>query len=154
MVSSRRRKVNTGRLRVNSFFPERIPEILNVEYFSLVPGKSCLLQEHERSTREVGKFIWLMHILSENFKKHFSVNIIAGLPTCPTWAHFIQDKLKISIYLSLDKCKICYKVNKILYIIFWLINLRSHVALKTVWILISWLLQKPADLDLHCLQES
>ena len=30
----------------------------------------------------------------------------------------------------------------------------SHVALKTVWILISWLLQKPADLDLHCLQES
>ena len=30
----------------------------------------------------------------------------------------------------------------------------SHVALKTLWILISWLLQKPADLDLHCLQES
>ena len=29
-------------------------------------------------------------------------------PTCPTWSHFIQDKLKISIYLSLDKCKICY----------------------------------------------
>ena len=39
-------------------------------------------------------------------------------PTCPTWSHFIQDKLKISIYLSLDKCKICYKVNKILYFIF------------------------------------
>ena len=29
----------------------------------------------------------------------------------------------------------------------------SDLALKTVWILISWLLQKPADLDLHCLQE-
>ena len=29
----------------------------------------------------------------------------------------------------------------------------SHVAVKTLWILISWLLQKPADLDLHCLQE-
>ena len=29
----------------------------------------------------------------------------------------------------------------------------SHVVLKTVWILISWFLQKPADLDLHCLQE-
>ena len=29
----------------------------------------------------------------------------------------------------------------------------SHLALKAVWILISWLLQKPADLDLHCLQE-
>ena len=26
-------------------------------------------------------------------------------PTCPTWSHFIQDKLKISIYLSLDKYK-------------------------------------------------
>ena len=23
--------------------------------------------------------------------------------TCPTWSHFIQDKSKISIYLSLDK---------------------------------------------------
>ena len=29
----------------------------------------------------------------------------------------------------------------------------SHLALKRVWILISWPLQKPADLDLHCLQE-
>ena len=75
-------------------------------------------------------------------------------PACPTWSHFIQDKLKISIYLSLDKCKICYKVNKILYFIFKLIIMSSHVALKTVWILISWLLKKPADLDLHCLQES
>ena len=28
----------------------------------------------------------------------------------------------------------------------------SHVALKTVWILISWHLQNPADLDPHCLQ--
>ena len=25
--------------------------------------------------------------------------------TCLTWSHFIQDKLKISIYLSLDKNK-------------------------------------------------
>ena len=25
----------------------------------------------------------------------------------------------------------------------------SHVALKTMWILINWLLQKPADLNLH-----
>ena len=29
----------------------------------------------------------------------------------------------------------------------------SHLALKTVWILINWLLPKPADLDLHCFQE-
>ena len=47
-----------------------------------------------------------------------------------------------------------FKVNKILYFIFWLIIMSSHVALKTVWILISWLLQKPADMDLHCTQES
>ena len=32
--------------------------------------------------------------------------------TCPTWTHFIQDKLKISIYLSLDKCKTCRKLIK------------------------------------------
>ena len=47
-----------------------------------------------------------------------------------------------------------YKVNTILYFIFWFIVMSSLVALKAVWILISWLLQKPADLDLHCLQES
>ena len=29
----------------------------------------------------------------------------------------------------------------------------SNVALKTLWILISWLLQKPADLDLNCSRE-
>ena len=46
-----------------------------------------------------------------------------------------------------------YKINTILYFIFCLIITSSHLALKTVWILISWLLQKPADLDLHCFQE-
>ena len=46
-----------------------------------------------------------------------------------------------------------YKVNTILYFIFWLIITSSHLALKTKWILISWLLQKPADLELHCFQE-
>ena len=74
-------------------------------------------------------------------------------PTCTTWSRFIQDKLKISIYLSLDKYKM-YKVNVILNIMFWLIITSSHITLKTLWILISWLLKKPADLDLHCLQES
>ena len=39
-------------------------------------------------------------------------------PTCPTWSQFIQDKLKISIYLSLDKYKFMFKVNTILYFIF------------------------------------
>ena len=29
----------------------------------------------------------------------------------------------------------------------------SHLSLKTVWILISWPLQKPADQDPYCLQE-
>ena len=74
--------------------------------------------------------------------------------TCPTWSNFIQDKLKISIYLSLDKYK-CIKLIKfcISVFIFWLIITSSHLALKTVWILISWLLQKPADQDPNCLQE-
>ena len=38
--------------------------------------------------------------------------------TCPTWAHFIQDKLEISTYSSLDKFK-CKKVNTILHFIVW-----------------------------------
>ena len=46
-----------------------------------------------------------------------------------------------------------YLVNTILYFLFQLIITSSHLALKTVWILISWLLQKPDGLDLHCLQE-
>ena len=32
--------------------------------------------------------------------------------TWPTWSHFTQDKLKISIYLSLNKCKNCIKLLK------------------------------------------
>ena len=56
--------------------------------------------------------------------------------------------------LVLGQVQNLYKVNKILYFIFWLIIMSSHLALKTVWILLSWLLQKPADLDLHYLQES
>ena len=72
---------------------------------------------------------------------------------CPTWPHFIQEKLKISIYLSLGKYK-CIKLSyTILYFILRLIIRSSHLALKTVGILISWLLQEPADLDIHCLQE-
>ena len=31
-------------------------------------------------------------------------------PTCPTWSHFIQDKLKISVYLSFDKYKCINKL--------------------------------------------
>ena len=39
-------------------------------------------------------------------------------PTCATWSYFIQNKLKISIYLSLDKCKICIKlINFIFHIL-------------------------------------
>ena len=61
-------------------------------------------------------------------------------PTCPTWSHFVQDKLKISIYLSLDKCGVCIKLIKTLYFTFLFIIMSSHVALKTVWIpiLILW----------------
>ena len=69
------------------------------------------------------------------------------MPDLSDWFIFIQDKLKISIYLSLDK----YKWIKLiqfcsLYFIFWLIITSSHVVLKSVWIQINWLLKKPADL--------
>ena len=65
--------------------------------------------------------------------------------TCPTWSHFIQDKLNLSFPLTGTNVKL---------IKFYIIITSSHVALKTVWILISWLLKKPADLDIHCFQES
>ena len=32
------------------------------------------------------------------------------------------------------------------------VNIKSHTEWQTVQIQISWLLQKPTDLDLHCLQ--
>ena len=39
-------------------------------------------------------------------------------PTCPTWSHFTLDKLKISIYLSLDKYKNCIKlINFVFHIL-------------------------------------
>ena len=58
-------------------------------------------------------------------------------------------KLNISIYLSLDK----YKYIKLIQ--FCISYFGSYLALKTLRILISWLLQnlKLADLYLHCLQE-
>ena len=53
----------------------------------------------------------------EILNKHIQVPVVRDMeipcPTCLTWSHFIQDKLKISIYLSLDKCKICIKLIKI-----------------------------------------
>ena len=38
-------------------------------------------------------------------------------PTCPTWSHFIQGKVEISIYLSWDKLKES-QYNSRLYFIF------------------------------------
>ena len=76
-------------------------------------------------------------------------------PTCPTGTFSFRTSWNfLFTHLSLDK----YKWIKLiqfcpLYFIFWLIITSSHVALKTVWIQINWLLKKPADLDLHCLQD-
>ena len=33
-----------------------------------------------------------------------------------------------------------------------IVDINSHTEWQTVWFQISWLLQKPTDLDLHCLQ--
>ena len=48
----------------------------------------------------MGVTIWRILI----FRK-YDISMAVEIPclTCPTWSHFIQDKLKISIYLSLDK---------------------------------------------------
>ena len=66
-------------------------------------------------------------------------------PICPTRSNFIQDKLEIYIWTSIKEV-----INTILYFVFRLIYLNLYVIQKSVWILISWLLKKPADLDLHC----
>ena len=46
-----------------------------------------------------------------NFVIHVLRAVEIPCLTCPTWSHFIQDKLKIVIYLSLDKYK-CIKLIK------------------------------------------
>ena len=63
---------------------------------------------------------------------HFKQGCGNTMPDFLTWSHFIQDKLKISIYLSLDKCKICIKLIEILYFTFLLIIMSLNVVLKTV----------------------
>ena len=53
------------------------------------------------------------------------------MPNLSDLVPFRSGQVENSIYLSLDKCKICHQVNKILYFIFRLIIMSSHVALKT-----------------------
>ena len=72
--------------------------------------------------------------------------------TMPDLVPFHSGQFENFYFLVLGQAQ-CIIANTILYFIFWLIITSSHLALKTVWILISWLLKKPADLDLHCLQE-
>ena len=76
------------------------------------------------------------------------------MPDLSDLVPFHSGQVEIFNLLVLVQVQNLYKVNKMLYFIFRLITVILLVALKTVWILISWLLQKPADLDLHCLQES
>ena len=77
------------------------------------------------------------------------INTIPGtveIP-CPTWSHFFRTSRKFPF--TCPWTSTMYKCNTNLYFLLWLIITSSHLALKTVWILISWLLQKPADLDLE-----
>ena len=56
--------------------------------------------------------------------KDFNVGCSSGrtveIPcrTCPTWSQFVQGRLGVCIYMSLDKYKFMFKVNTILYFIF------------------------------------
>ena len=52
----------------------------------------------------IGVTIWKILLLFF-YKYDIPMAVEIPCPTCPTWSHFIQDKLKISIYLSLDKYK-------------------------------------------------
>ena len=44
-----------------------------------------------------------------------------------------------------------YRLRILVHFLLIFINSQCHVW-KIVWILISWFLKEPADLDLHCLQ--
>ena len=55
----------------------------------------------------IGVTIWKILLL---FFWKYDIPMAMEMP-CPTWSHFSQDKLKISIYLSLDKYK-CIKLIK------------------------------------------
>ena len=60
--------------------------------------------------RRVYSYLAMDYLVEHN---HFVKIRAVEIPclTCPTWSYFIQDKLKISIYLSLDKYK-CIKLIK------------------------------------------
>ena len=60
----------------------------------------------------VSMYINVVSIYPPDIGKLMSRAVEIPCPTCPTWSHFIQDKLKISIYLSLDKYK-CIKLIKV-----------------------------------------
>ena len=63
-------------------------------------------------------------------------------PTCLTWSHLIQDKSEIYIYLSLDK----YKGSQYNFAFH---NYELNCCMENS--VDPDQLQKPADLDLHCL---
>ena len=60
------------------------------------------------------------------------------MPDLSDLVPFHSEQVENFNLLVLGQVQNLYKVNKIVYFIFWLIIVSSHVALKTVWILISW----------------
>ena len=48
--------------------------------------------------------------------------------TCLTWSHFIQDKLKISIYMSLDKYKCIKWIQSVFHILINYYELTCHIV--------------------------
>ena len=70
---------------------------------------------HIITWQPIGKYWWnfINSLYMLIFKKSSHIRAVEiPCPTCPTWSHFIQDKLKFSIYLSLDKYKIWIKLMK------------------------------------------
>ena len=99
-------------------------------------------REPERKTEQ--------HLSQHNFiRLWYSRAVEIPCPTCPTWSHFIQDKLKISIYLSLDKYKICIKLIKFCIVFHILINYYEFRCCIENSVDPDQLAS--SDLDLHCL---
>ena len=72
------------------------------------------------------------------------------MPNLSNLSHFIQDKLELVIFYLGILVLGQVKINLQFCTSYLVIIMNSHVMWKTVRILISWLLQKLDELDLHC----
>ena len=79
---------------------------------------------------------------------------VGSMSDCRSRSCTFQSQLGLLTLVLLNKFKMPHPLlifNQSDYLI-WIVVIKSHIWWQTVQIQISWLLKKPTDLDLHCLQ--